>query len=368
MRQVPEAQLATLRQNLLEDSQVSLNYLFLTVTACLIATGGLLLGSPAVIIGAMIVAPLMLPMRGLALGALEGDLRLFRRSIISVAIGALTAIALSWTLGRITGVPETEFSTEILARTQPTLIDLGIAVTAGAVGGFAKIRPQLSDALAGTAISVALMPPLCVVGLGLSTLSLNIAQGAFLLYLTNLLGITLACMLVFVWGGYYVEGSRMTRALSSTMILTGLLFIPLAASFWQLLRQVQLQSTLKDILLRRTITVGQQVELTNTKIDWQQTPPMVYLDVRVRPHDPLTPVQVAEVQKLVNLAMRRPFVLIFRAEEIQEIRAQDENAPTPEIVQPAPQATPAPSPSLPEVEKTSKPSPTPASPSPQATP
>jgi uncharacterized membrane protein len=93
MRKVPEAQLENLRQNLLEDSQVNLNYLFLTITACLIATGGLLLNSLAAIIAAMIVAPLMLPMRGLALGALEGDVTLFRRSILSIFIGALTAVA-----------------------------------------------------------------------------------------------------------------------------------------------------------------------------------------------------------------------------------------------------------------------------------
>lgn len=324
MRKVPEVELDALRQNLLEDARVNHNYLFLTLSACLIATGGLLLNSPAAIIGAMIVAPLMLPMRGLALGALEGDVTLFRRSIFSIIIGVVTAVALSGTIGKLTGIPATEFSSEILARTQPTLIDLVIALAAGAVGGFAKLRPQVSDAVAGTAIAVALMPPLCVVGLGLSTLSFSIAQGALLLYLTNLLGITLACMLVFVWGGYYLEGSRMRRAISSIVMLTGLLFIPLAASLWQLLRQVQLQSTLKEILLRRTITVGQQVELIGTNIDWQQNPPLVYLDVEIDRDAPLTPLQVAEVQKLVNQAMGKRFILIFRASPIQEIRADVE--------------------------------------------
>lgn len=324
MRKVPEVELEALRQNLLEDSRLNLNYLFLTLSACLIATGGLLLNSPAAIIGAMIVAPLMLPMRGLALGALDGDVPLFRRSTISIVIGAGTAVALSYIIGRITGIPSTEFGSEILARTQPTLIDLFIAVAAGAVGGFAKLRPQVGDALAGTAVAVALMPPLCVVGLGLATVSFSIAQGALLLYLTNLLGITLACMLVFAWGGYYLEGSRMRRAISSIIVLTGLLFVPLAASLWQLLRQVQLQSTLKDILLRRTITVGQQVELISTKIEWQQNPPLVYLDVEIDRDKPLTPVQVAEVQKLVERAMGKRFVLIFRASPIEEIRADVE--------------------------------------------
>lgn len=365
MHRVPEAKLAALRQNLLEDSQVNLNYLFLTVTACVIATGGLLLGSPAVIIGAMIVAPLMLPMRGLALAALEGDVPLFRCSIISTVLGVVLSVGLSWMLGRIAGIPQTEFSAEILARTQPTLIDLVIAVAAGAVGGFAKLRPQVSDAVAGTAVAVALMPPLCVVGLGLSTFSLSIAQGAFLLYLTNLLGITLACMLVFIWGGYYVESRRMTQALFSTTLLTGLLVLPLGASLWRLLRQVQLQSTLKEILIRRTITVGQQVDLTHTKIDWQQHPPVVYLDVRVRPEDPLTPVQVSEVQKTVNHAMGKKFTLVFRVQETPEIRAEDwtpsrqvprtvpSTAPPNEM--PAPTPTPKRSPVSPS------PTPTPAS-------
>ena len=344
MPKVPEEQLEQLRQNLLDDSQADLDYLFLTVAACLIATCGLLLGSPAVIIGAMIVAPLMQPLRGLALGALEGDLVLFRRSAFSAAIGATIAISLSWLVGRVVGIPETEFSGEILARTQPNLADLGIAMTAGAVAGFAKIRPNLSDALAGTAIAVALMPPLCVVGLGLSVLTprgFETSQGAFILYLTNLLGITLACMLVFVWGGYYIEKSKITRAISSTVALTIVLFVPLALSLWELLRQVQLRSTLKDILLRRTITVGQQVELLDTQINWKTEPPEVYLQVRVRPDDPLTPLQVSEVQKLVNHQMRQPFVLIFNVDRTQEIRAEDRDRILPPTTTPISNPTPS---------------------------
>ncbi|MBE9040290.1 DUF389 domain-containing protein [Oscillatoriales cyanobacterium LEGE 11467] len=348
MPKVPKEELEKLRQNLLEDSQSDLDYIFLTVASCLIATCGLLLGSPAAIVGAMIVAPLMQPLRGLALGALEGDLVLFRRSTLSTALGASIAIGLSWLVGRVVGIPETEFSGEILARTQPNLVDLGIAMTAGAVAGFAKIRPKLSDALAGTAIAVALMPPLCVVGLGLSVLTprgFEASQGAFILYLTNLLGITLACMLVFVWGGYYIENSKITRAISSTVALTIVLLVPLALSLWELLRQVQLRATLKDILLRRTITVGQQVELLDTKINWKTEPPEVYLQVRVRPNDPLTPLQVSEVQKLVNHQMRQPFILIFDVEQSQEIRAEERDLMIPPAIAPVSSPT---SPTTPE--------------------
>jgi uncharacterized membrane protein len=89
-----------LRQNLLEDSQPDLNYLALTVSACPIGTFGLLSNSAAAIVGAMIIAPLILPLRELALGALEGNVLLFRQSLISVAAGTGIAIALSGLVGR----------------------------------------------------------------------------------------------------------------------------------------------------------------------------------------------------------------------------------------------------------------------------
>ncbi|NEQ78654.1 MAG: DUF389 domain-containing protein, partial [Okeania sp. SIO2C9] len=141
------------------DAEPSLNYLFLTVSACAIATMGLLSNSTAVIIGAMIIAPLMMPLRGLALAALEGNFQMVSKSLTTVGIGTLVAVVMAWMVGRIVGLPASEFGQEILSRTQPNLADLGVAIAAGAVSGFAKIRPQISDALAGTAISVALMPP-----------------------------------------------------------------------------------------------------------------------------------------------------------------------------------------------------------------
>ncbi len=103
----------------------------------------------------MIIAPLILPLRGLALRALERDVRLFRQSLISVTVGTGCAIALSWLVGRAFNLPASEFTPEILAGTPPNLADLGVAVAAGAISGFAKIRPKISDALAGTAIAVA---------------------------------------------------------------------------------------------------------------------------------------------------------------------------------------------------------------------
>lgn len=103
-------------------------------------------------------------------------------------------------LGLFTRLPT--FGSKILARSEPTLLDLGIAIAAGSISGYAKVEPKISGSLAGTAIAVALMPPVCVIGLGLSQANFSLSFGATLLYLTNLLGITLSCMLTFLIAGY----------------------------------------------------------------------------------------------------------------------------------------------------------------------
>ena len=304
-----------MRQDLLEDSQLSSNFMILTVGACLIATFGLVANSTAVIIGAMIVAPLMMPLRGAAYGALEGDPLLFREAVKSIAIATLFSTLVSWFIGRLIGLPE--FGSEVLARTQPTLLDLGVAVTAGAISGFAKVRPKISDAFAGTAIAVALMPPICVVGLSLSQGLWSYSWGAFLLYLTNLLGIILACMLVFISAGY----AKYSHAFSWTLALVSVLLIPLGISFFQLLRQAQLHHTIKTILLNRTITVGQMVELRHTEVDWSTKPATVYL--KVRSSNQVTPKQVRLVEEFISKEVGRPFTLVFQVEQIQEVKAQD---------------------------------------------
>ncbi|NJK37368.1 MAG: TIGR00341 family protein [Oscillatoriales cyanobacterium RM2_1_1] len=295
------------------DSNLSFNFTVLVITSCLLATLGLLSNSAGVIIGAMLVAPLMLPLRGLAFGALEGDTELFRRSLTTLGIATLTALALSTILGKLIGLQE--FGSEVLARTQPTLIDLGVAVVAGGLSGFSKVRTGISDAVAGTAIAVALMPPLCVVGLTLSQGFLQESYGALLLYWTNLLGITLACMMVFVLAGY----ARANKALGWAFLMTGGLFLPLGISLIRLLNQANLEATLKQVFQEETKT-GQRVELLQTNVFWTDRPIQVYL--RVRSKDPVTPTQVQLVQEFLaqKNIIKKPFELVFWVEPFEEVR------------------------------------------------
>lgn len=217
-----------MQAGLVEESTLDISYTVLILGSCAIATLGLLSNSAAVIIGAMIIAPLMLPIRGLAFGALEGNIVLFRKSLTAIVVGTLLAIFSAWLLGSLVRLPE--FGSEVFARSEPTLLDLGIAVAAGGISGFAKVQPKVSGTLAGTVIAVALMPPICVIGLGLSQGDWLLSRGATLLYLTNLLGITLSCMLIFLITGY-TPLARAHKALGWTLVLTAILLIPLSASF-----------------------------------------------------------------------------------------------------------------------------------------
>jgi uncharacterized hydrophobic protein (TIGR00271 family) len=170
-----------------------------------IATLGLVLNSPAVIIGAMLISPLMGPILASGLTLATGDLILGVRAITNLMLSCMLAIFFAVLLVSI--LPFKEVTSEIAARTQPNTLDLAIALFSGAVGSFAVCKEVkgVVTSIPGVAIAVALMPPLCVVGFGLGVaVSLNpaegmrVARGGALLFLTNLIAITFTAMVVFV--------------------------------------------------------------------------------------------------------------------------------------------------------------------------
>lgn len=170
-----------------------------------IATLGLILNSPAVIIGAMLISPLMGPILASGLALAAGDLVLGARAAASLALSCLAAVSFAVLLVAV--LPFKEVTAEIAARTQPNTLDLVIALFSGAVGSVATCKEVkgVVTSIPGVAIAVALMPPLCVVGFGMGlALSVSpadgvrLAQGGGLLFLTNLVAIIFTAMVVFV--------------------------------------------------------------------------------------------------------------------------------------------------------------------------
>ncbi|MBF2062986.1 MAG: DUF389 domain-containing protein [Calothrix sp. C42_A2020_038] len=317
IKQFQKIELQQLQQDLLNESTLDLSYLILIVASCTIATFGLLSNSAAVIIGAMIIAPLMLPIRGIAFAALRGNVYLFEKSFLSLLVGTLLAAIISWCIGMVVQFPS--YGSEILARSEPTLLDLGVAVAAGGISGYAKLEPKVSGSLAGTAIAVALMPPICVVGLGLAQGNWQLSLGATLLYLTNLLGIALSCMLTF-WLAAYTSSEQARKPLLWAGGLTAVLLIPLGISFARLVRQVQLETSVRRALVNRTLTF-QRLELLRSETNWLVNPPQIRLNVRAR--EPVTPKQVELLEEFIEREMGRNFTLIFEVGQVQEVRRKN---------------------------------------------
>ncbi len=186
-------------------SLLQLNYWLELIFAAGIATLGLALNSPAVIIGAMLISPLMSPILSMGLSLASGDFVLAVLSAVKLFLSCTAAIALATLL--VYYLPFKEITSEIAARTQPNVLDLFVALFSGAIGSISTCKPMrgIVTSIPGVAIAVALMPPLCVVGHGIGIATshsvidgLRVAQGGFLLFLTNLVAITFTAMIVFL--------------------------------------------------------------------------------------------------------------------------------------------------------------------------
>ena len=307
------------------DGEARLNesFIVLTVGASLIASLGLLANNAAVVIGAMVVAPWILPLRVAVFAVLIGQARLLSRSMITLAAGAGITLILSMGLGLIAqsqglllveALPE-----QVTARLEANILDLGIALAAGAIASYAKVNPGAVSSMAGTAIAVALVPPVCVMGLMLAASNIDGAQGAALLYAANLLGILIGGITVLaVREPYFREKLRRRRrsrlpvllALGLAVLVGQKLYGRYDQYRFKLKREVaqkQIESGIRYYLKNETLTFGANdaVELEKVVFDWpnywerNRAPSFL---VVVRSLDPMLPSfkQVQNIQDTIN--------------------------------------------------------------------
>lgn len=214
-----------------------------------IAAFGLLADSGAVVIGAMLVAPLMTPIMGAAAAVVTADNRRLVRAMAIIALGTFLAIVVGWAMSLIAGgsvIDVRALPQEIRSRTFPGLLDLGVAISAGAAAGYIQPRRSAISALPGVGIAVALVPPLATVGITFE-LGLTIeARNAFLLYLTNLAAIIFAAGVVMLFSGFRPrtrEGSTVLgKRMAITLLAVLLVAIPLARHTRSVIRDLRLES------------------------------------------------------------------------------------------------------------------------------
>ena len=287
------------QMRLRDDSSPDFDFFLLVLLSSIIATLGLLIDSPATIIGAMLVAPLMSPIIGLGMGSIRGDDKLLSDAASALLRGALLSavIAALLTLGNIY-MPFIDLRTmslpgEVMSRTQPSPIDLAIALAGGLAAAFAIAMPNISAALPGVAIATALMPPLCVVGIGLAFARWDVAGGAFLLFITNSVTIAFAAMLVFVALGFSPRSAekagrfgRIPRSLVISALVTILLLAPLTYLSVQFVREAAAarEQTVQRVQIETII--AEEVSFVNSSelVEWTQTDSgnTINLDITIR--------------------------------------------------------------------------------------
>ena len=205
------------------DAPLTTDFVILLAVSALLASLGLLQNSAAVVIGAMLVAPLLGPLAAASIGLVTARLRLTARSLVTLVVGTFATIVVALLAGL--AIPIDAPTSEMLARGSPSLVDLGVAIAAGVVGAYATARKDIPAALAGVAIAAALVPPICTTGLALAFGDTQLAIGSFLLFATNIVSVVISGGAVLWWMGMRPTEKTGRAGWGAAIIVVALAFV-----------------------------------------------------------------------------------------------------------------------------------------------
>jgi len=295
------------------NARTTRDFITMIALSTIIATLGLMLDAPAVIIGAMLIAPLMGAIIAMGLGVVQGDARLMKLGMKTTAWGVFVTLLVSFGMELI--LPFNKLTSEVLARSSPNLLDLGVALAAGAAGSYALARKNVSSSLPGVAIAVALIPPLSATGMSLAMRAWSIAVGSGLLFLTNLVGIVAMSSWVFLTMGFqpqYGRRDRMrlfSRSARGVLVMILLISIPLAVVTVKQLKQQRTEQAIESALQAELRLLPDAVLR-----DWsyQMVDDEVRLDLEMETEQPLSQADVMKLQEALADRLGRPVVITLK--------------------------------------------------------
>jgi len=309
---VTEAKRTAVRESVASGAALNGSYVAMNLAAALIAGFGLIENSPAVIIGAMLIAMLYGPIVGIALGLAEANLHLLRRGLLAEVVGALLVLAAGLLIGISTR--DLTIGGEILSRTSPNLLDLLIALVGGLAGGFTFVSTGLSGVVVGVAIATALVPPLTTCGILLARQLPNAAAGAFLLFLANFTAIALGATIVFLLAGHRPAAADQSKKVLAPRLVCLALVLLLAFHLNGTLRRASaqsiMQSNIRKALAQEVAKIpgARLVDVTLVKRDGKTTAWAV-----ARTPQPISPEHVARLNDLASNVAGRDIGLIVRS-------------------------------------------------------
>ncbi len=304
---------ASIYKNVFGDASPDQYFFGMVILSCTVATYGLLSNSTAIVIGAMLIAPLMGPILGGALAVATNNRILLKTSVKAEAFGAITAIILAALLTLV--LPQAELTPEVMARTTPTILDLVVALASGAAGTYAIcVKPQ-GATLPGAAIATALMPPLCVVGIGLAKQNFSVVSGAFLLFLANMIAINVAAIAMFEVAGFSSDFCRKGICVSEKeqrtkyrivypVVLLIAISIPLAFIMFRTYSQANTEKVIHNSLIESLDVIAPHSTLISSK--YQEIDNRFKVDAAFRTTKIVVPENIRQMENLLELRLGKP--------------------------------------------------------------
>ena len=286
-----------------------------------IAAFGLTMNNTAVVIGAMLVAPLMTPIFGIALSLVRGDGTLLGRSVRAEIAGVLLSVGIAVCIGFL--IPELDVTEEMLSRTAPTLLDLLVAIFAGTAGAYAMIDERISPALPGVAISTAIVPPLANTGLCLRLEAFQGAFGSFLLFFANFLSILLVASAIFFAAGMAREFGEMSKKdIFRRFGLTAFGFILVTAFLSVELNIMSEKRHLDDVI--NAVLSEELAKLPATAIQeirHESHDENIYILAHVHSPTMFSPTRVKKIQSKLEEILEQPIQLFLRSTLTRDVSA-----------------------------------------------
>jgi uncharacterized hydrophobic protein (TIGR00271 family) len=300
-------------EDIARGSEPELRFYAMVAASTAIAAFGLIMNSTAVVIGAMLVAPLMTPIFGIALALVRGDASLLGRSIRAEIAGVILTVSLAACFGFV--IPELEVTQEMLSRTSPNLLDLLVAVFAGFAGAYAMVDEHISPALPGVAIATAIVPPLANCGLCIALGAYYGAMGSFLLFFANFLSILLVASAIFFASGMAREFKSITKKdIFRRFGLATFGFLIVAALLGKGLYDMVQARHLKGSI--NTVLVEELSHLTATelrKVVHRKHKDEIYVLAHVHASGDIQPSRVKLMEKALENELKAPVELFVRS-------------------------------------------------------
>ncbi len=306
-------------------SEPEMRFYIMVAVSTMIACFGLITNSTAVIIGAMLVAPLMTPIFGIGLALIRSDKELFGKALKAEIAGVAAAVAMGIILGLVS--PTFQPTPEMLARTQPQLFDLLVAVFSGFAGAYALMDEKISPALPGVAIATAIVPPLANTGLCFSVGEYGAGVGSFLLFFANFLSILLVASAAFWIFGMGDDYTRMDRKVVVRRFGLPIICFLLVAAFltktlYDISRDQSLLTEIEETLQQEFSTYrGQGASLD--RVRYHSEDDVVYVLADIHAPSTFSPTQVSGIERKLSENLEQNTKLIIRSMAVQEITALD---------------------------------------------